>query len=135
VSKSRKNREKSRPIFPPFSPHKAPFKPYNAPFGAFLLKRLFLFYIVQAELSQGGMASRILPGKWRNKMYQDNKQNDLKAHYMGIGMAIGMGIGVVFIVLFGIVLKKPGLIGVGAGMGVSIGIAIGEGLYQRNKEQ
>lgn len=68
-------------------------------------------------------------------MYKNDEQEDLKAHYMGIGMAIGAGFGIVFSILFVLVMKKPGLIGVGAGMGVSMGIAIGEGLYQRNKEQ
>jgi len=59
--------------------------------------------------------------------------DEIKRHYMGIGLAIGMPIGMVFSFLFVIVLKKPGLIGVGAGMGVALGVAIGEGLYQRRK--
>jgi putative Mn2+ efflux pump MntP len=68
-------------------------------------------------------------------MYKNDEDHDeIKRHYMGIGLAIGMPIGMAFSLLFVIVLKKPGLIGVGAGMGVALGVAIGEGLYQRNKE-
>ncbi len=68
-------------------------------------------------------------------MGTDEDHNEaLKAHFMGIGIAVGMGIGAVFSLLFGIVMKTPGLMGVGIGMGVSIGVAIGEGLYQRKIE-
>jgi hypothetical protein len=68
-------------------------------------------------------------------MYKSNDNDDLRAHYMGVGMAIGAGFGIVFSILLVFVLKHPGMIGVGAAIGVSIGIAIGEGLYQRHKDR
>ena len=68
-------------------------------------------------------------------MYTEEKnQDELRSHYMGLGMGIGMPIGIVLSSLFGIVMKTPGLIGVGAGIGISLSVAIGEGLHQRNQE-
>lgn len=71
--------------------------------------------------------------KGRKTVDNFNHKDDLKSHYMGIGVAVGLCIGVVFSLLFAVVMKRPGMLGVGAGIGVSIGIAIGEGLYQQNK--
>jgi len=65
---------------------------------------------------------------------EDKEQTELRNQTMAIGFAVGMPIGMAFSAIFVFVLKTPGLIGVGAGMGFALGVAIGEGLYQRNKE-
>jgi len=69
------------------------------------------------------------------EMYNNKDgEDELRRHYMGLGLAVGMPIGIVMSILFVVITDTPGLIGVGAGMGVALGIAIGEGLYQRHKE-
>jgi hypothetical protein len=97
------------------------------------LKSSFLFTIVQSDFGgQNALAEGIVHIKWSWKMYdRDDDYEELRRHYMGIGLAIGMPIGMAFSLLFVIVLEMPGLIGVGGGMGVALGISIGEGLYQR----
>jgi hypothetical protein len=53
-------------------------------------------------------------------------------------MAIGMAIGMPTFALAGLILciatDTPGLLGVGPAIGLAMGIAIGEGLYQRSRQ-
>ena len=55
-------------------------------------------------------------------------------HYIGLGIGIGLilfaPLGVVLLILT----DSPGFLGIGPGMGVAVGVAIGEGLYQRSKQ-
>jgi hypothetical protein len=54
--------------------------------------------------------------------------------YMTIGIAIGMPVFALVGFIVCIATDNPGLIGVGPAIGLAMGIAIGEGLYQRRRQ-
>ena len=54
--------------------------------------------------------------------------------YIGAGMMIGMLIFAPAGFILWIATDNPGLMGVGPAIGLSIGLAIGDGLYQRSRQ-
>jgi hypothetical protein len=61
-------------------------------------------------------------------------RNSERDRYMAIGIAIGMPIFALAGFIVCIATDNPGLIGVGPAIGLAMGIAIGEGLYQRRRQ-
>jgi hypothetical protein len=61
-------------------------------------------------------------------------RNSERDRYMAIGIAIGMPIFALAGFIVCIATDSFGLLGVGPAIGLTMGIAIGEGLYQRSRQ-
>jgi hypothetical protein len=58
-----------------------------------------------------------------------------KRYYMRVGMAIGMATFAPAGIALALMVKNPGLLGIGPAMGIGFGIAIGVSIFQRNENR
>jgi hypothetical protein len=63
-----------------------------------------------------------------------NKRRD-KDYYVGIGLSLGLALMTPLGIILALVTDTPGLLGIGPAMGIGIGLAIGQGLYERQRQQ